>query len=345
MKKILLLAIAILAIIVCVQLCSNPDTESSESEIDNIEDRVEDVEGNTLILESGLRVRLVGVQSTDYVAGYLRGHVVGKTVLLVADRQIKTTYNDYDKEIPAYVLLANQEEQLSINHQLIIENARVFNPEELGDSLDVFRPQDATPERIPDLALYMKTRSFLITVPDGLASGFFINENGLALTNNHVLSNDAANIYLYNDAAHDDNDVSEDRKREVARLIYTDEKLDISIFRVRLLEGEKVSYFRLAKTHVPQGTRVATYGNPGGLTASFTTGDLSAYRDNDIRPLVQYSMATNPGNSGGPVADEYGRVIAIHDLGDNRQQNINYGIDILVVREILDSLQLKYYSL
>jgi serine protease Do len=185
----------------------------------------------------------------------------------------------------------------------------------------------------------------MITVPGGLASGFFINEDGLALTNNHVLSDETASVYLYNDAAHDDNGVSENRKREVVCLIYTDKKLDISIFQVRLLDGEKVDYFRLAKKHMPQGTRVATYGNPGGLTASFTSGDLSAYRDDDNRPLVQYSMATNPGNSGGPVADEYGRIVAVHDLGDKSQQNVNYGIDILAVRKILDKLQLKYYSL
>lgn len=346
MKKILIIAgIAILAFL-GIKGCDDdydPEDEDivEESNIDAIRDRVTAVEGNVLILESGLRVRVIGVDPNNaWAETYLKSHTIGKEVSLVADRVIQKNMSDADTEIPAYVILDSY--MPSVNHQLLVANPRAFDPSEVSDSLEVFRPDEDKIVEIEDLALYMKMRSFLIETPSGHGTGFFINDEGLALTNNHVLSDDNAVACLYNDKAHDDSGLYKDRMREVGDILYTDEVLDITIFQVNLDKGEKVDYFNLAKNHVPQGTRVSTYGNPYNLTGTYTSGDLSAYRDIQSRPLVQYSMATNPGNSGGPVVTPTGLVIAVHDLGDKEKQNVNYGIDILAVRKVLDQKQLKY---
>ena len=347
MKKVLLIILAIVVIFLCVKNCGDhneydeTDEMVDESNIDQIRERVASAERNVLTLESGLRVRVIGVaDNNSWVETYLKAHVVGKDIALVADRQIKNHMEDYDEEIPAYVIIDNTKP--CVNHQIVIDNPRAFDATELADSLEVMRPKKGKTEEISDLALYMKMRSFLIQVPGGIGTGFFINDQGLALTNHHVLPTPEGVAYLYNDKAHDDSKIYSERERQVERIIYTDPVLDITVFQVRLDPGEKVDYFELADKHVPQGTRIATYGNPYGLTASFTSGDLSAYRDVEHRPLVQYSMATNPGNSGGPVADPVGKIVAIHDLGAKDMQNVNYGIDILAVRKVLDERQLKY---
>lgn len=349
MKKVLILLgiIAVVAII-ATQCGGGNDGEGDgeddryDSNIDEIVDEVTSADGNVLTLASGLRVRVIGVAPSDsYVQAYLRQHVVGSEVSLVADRGIKANMDDSDEEIPAYVIL--DDSKPSVNHQLIIDNERVFDADELVDSLEKFRPDNDFPGPVEDLALFMKMRTFLVKTPDGIGTGFFINEDGLALTNNHVASTaEGTEACLYDDEAADDSQLYTHRVRPVAEVLYTDKGLDISVLQVQLNPGEKVDYFRLAKKHVPQGTKLATYGNPYGLTATFTSGDLSAYRPDEVRPLVQYSMATNPGNSGGPVADPYGQVVAVHDLGFKEMQNINAGIDILAVREVLDAMQLKY---
>ncbi|MDE6409350.1 MAG: serine protease [Muribaculaceae bacterium] len=350
MKKVILILLGVVVVFLCVKNCGGHDEYNEtdemvdESNIDQIRERVESAEGNVITLESGLRVRVIGVANNNsWVESYLKAHVVGKDIALVADRQIKNHMEDYDEEIPAYVIL--DETKPSVNHQIVIDNPRAFDASELADSLEVMRPKKGKTEEITDLALYMKMRSFLIQVPGGLGTGFFINDQGLALTNNHVLPDGQGVAYLYNDKAHDDSEIYAERERQIEGIIYTDPVLDITIFKVRLDPNEKVDYFDLADKHVPQGTRIATYGNPYGLTGSFTSGDLSAYRDVEERPLVQYSMATNPGNSGGPVADPTGKVVAIHDLGAKDMQNVNYGIDILAVRKVLDKHQLKYGGL
>lgn len=342
MKKILFYtAVAIMAALTLKSCSGCTGEEGSDSNIDNIQEVVTEVEGNVIVLESGLRVRVIGTAADNpWVESYLKANVVGKEVSLVADRKIKEDMEDSDVEIPAYVII--DETKPSVNHQIIIDNPRAFDPGELGDSLETFRPEKDALAPISDLALYMKMRSFLIETPEGLGTGFFINENGVGLTNNHVISEPAGIVGLYNEKAPDDSGVSVERARYITKILYTDPNLDITVFKVQLEDGEKVDYFNLAKQHVPQGTRVATYGNPGGLTATFTSGDLSAYRDDGTLPMVQYSMATNPGNSGGPVADPSGQIVAVHKSGDKSKQNVNYGIDILAVRKILDQLQIKY---
>ena len=345
MKQVLIVLGIIVICIICVKSCSGSDDDSegivSESNIDEISERVTSVEGNVIILESGLRVRVIGTKpDNDWVSSFLKAHVQGKVVKLVADRGIKTHMEDYETEIPAYVIIDDY--LPSVNHLIINENPRAFDGSEISDSIDIIRPGKQKSDDIFDLAMYMKMRSFMVETSEGIGTGFFINEDGLALTNNHVISSPQGTAWLYDDKAHDDNNVKPERARAINKILYTDPTLDITIMKVNLEEGEKVDYFNLADRHVAQGTRVATYGNPYGLTASYTTGDLSAYRDTEGRPLVQYSMATNPGNSGGPVADPTGTVIAVHDLGAKEMQNVNYGIDILAVREVLDRLNLKY---
>ena len=64
--------------------------------------------------------------------------------------------------------------------------------------------------------------------------------------------------------------------------------------------------------------------------------------------MVQYEMSTNGGNSGGPVCNNQGWIIAVHELGVKDDGNghattgLNFGIDILAVRQVLDRLGLNY---
>lgn len=350
MKQFIIIAGICLLGVIFYNNCSNESDEENDSielsgnNIDDIRERVKDIDGNVIVLESGLRVRVIGtLPNNKWVATYLKAHVLGKVVSLVADRQIQTHMEDYESEIPAYVIVDRYKP--SVNHSIVIDNPRAFDGASLGDSLNDIRPAKRVHNNITDLAMYMKMRSFIVQTDKGFGTGFFINDDGLALTNHHVLSDMNGKICLYNDTEHDNNNLDAKKVRPVQKIIATDSALDITVFKVQLLPDEKVDYFDLVDKHVAQGTRVATYGNPGGLTASFTTGDLSAYRNVSGQPLVQYSLATNPGNSGGPVADPSGRVVAVHSLGDKTQQNINYGIDILPVRKLLNKYQLKYGGL
>lgn len=310
---------------------------------------VEDVEGNTLIMTTGLRVKMLGIKDGSKQAEqFVRNNCIGEEVVLVQD-QDGEEIEDVDSEVHRYVIRPEKDD-VCLNTQIIDQyRMDVWSPEFVTDSLDNYLAlvkKDKSVTEIPYLALYMKQRTFLIEVPGGIGTGFFINDQGLAITNNHVLADANGVVWLYSDDP-DDAKVYTTKRRGIKRVDWTNPTLDITIFTVDLDKDEEVPYFNLADRHAKQGDYCATLGNPHGLTASFSGGgQVAAYREDPYEnrgvTVMQYTIPTNGGNSGGPVCLPNGLVYAVHEMGDKTMQNTNYGIDILHVREVLDREGLKY---
>ena len=52
-------------------------------------------------------------------------------------------------------------------------------------------------------------------------------------------------------------------------------------------------------------------GSPLGLGGTVTSGIASAYRNDHGLTYLQFSAPISPGNSGGPVINEHGRVVGV----------------------------------
>lgn len=139
----------------------------------------------------------------------------------------------------------------------------------------------------------------------GTGSGFFISEDGLAVTNNHVVQG-ATDITL----------VLSDGTELEAELIGTDAETDLAV--VKVIEPKKFPYVefeRADKTRV--GDWVVALGNPFGLGGTATAGIVSADgRDlganSPYTNFLQIDASINRGNSGGPTFDLNGRVIGVN---------------------------------
>jgi putative serine protease PepD len=59
------------------------------------------------------------------------------------------------------------------------------------------------------------------------------------------------------------------------------------------------------------GATVMAVGSPLGLSGTVTVGIVSGYRSLEGSDYVQFSAPISPGNSGGPVVDARGRVVAV----------------------------------
>lgn len=66
------------------------------------------------------------------------------------------------------------------------------------------------------------------------------------------------------------------------------------------------------------GETIVVIGSPLGFGGSVSTGTVSALRDLDGVHLIQFSAATSPGNSGGPIVNSLGEVIGITELDFGR---------------------------
>lgn len=344
---------------------------STDHEIDGTKDTVKSiVNGNTIVLTKGLKVQLLGVAPGHETTTVFmtNNNIVGKKVKLLVDKKAKKkTYQKSTSTVKAYVIVnPDMPDKYCLNGQILRQCAKsdhtIFSSVGVTDSLEVWRALLSGcnhSEKIPDIALYMKQRTFLIVTPEGIGTGFFINDKGLAITNYHVLPKKyegSAKVYMYGDNP-DDSKIYTEKERNIDKILAwsSDDELDITIFAVDLLNGEEVPYFHLAKEQAPVGSHVQTLGNPGingtdiFFTAKYTDGTIGSYLTGDQSieighpgNLVTYNVDTNPGNSGGAVVLDNGLVIAVHTLGIKAMQGFNAGLNILQVREMLDGINADY---
>ncbi|MDB5497621.1 MAG: hypothetical protein JWP28_1652 [Phenylobacterium sp.] len=154
---------------------------------------------------------------------------------------------------------------------------------------------------------------------DGSGSGFLISDDGLLLTNQHVVGSSKYVKLKWSDGTESLGEVLRvDRRRDVA-LVRADTKGRLPL--------------ALRTSGVNQGETVYAIGSPLGeaLQNTMTKGIVSANRVQDGQPFIQSDVAVTHGNSGGPLLDEKGQVIGLTDWGigsDSGNLNLNFFIPI-----------------
>lgn len=135
--------------------------------------------------------------------------------------------------------------------------------------------------------------------PKGSGSGFLISDQGLAVTNYHVVA-DAYNII----AKLTDGTVCH------ASVIDGNSEDDLALLR---LEGEGFPYLTLdSSSFLQQGQTIYTIGSPEGLDNTMSNGIISnADRILDGVNYIQISAPIASGSSGGALLNEAGKVIGI----------------------------------
>lgn len=140
--------------------------------------------------------------------------------------------------------------------------------------------------------------------PVSQGSGFFISEDGLLVTNNHVIEQGASFSVILDDGTELD-----------AKLVGRDKRTDLAVLKVD--DPRKFAYVDFADdSKVRVGDWVVAVGNPFGLGGTVTAGIVSARgRDIGAGPyddFIQVDAAVNRGNSGGPTFNLNGEVIGIN---------------------------------
>lgn len=166
-----------------------------------------------------------------------------------------------------------------------------------------------------------------------LGTGFIIREDGLIITNNHVVDKaDVVKVQL------------EERSKESfdAKIIGKDPRTDIAL--IKIDAKRKLPFLKLgSSSEVQVGEWVAAFGNPYGYGHSMTKGIISAIgREIDelnLNPFMQTDASINPGNSGGPLVNTQGYVIGVNTAIDARAQGIGFVIPIDNVKTMLPQLE------
>lgn len=137
----------------------------------------------------------------------------------------------------------------------------------------------------------------------GGGSGFIIREDGLILTNHHVIE-EADEIIVR----------LADRREFVAELVGSDEETDIALLRI---DADDLPTLEFGDSSaLKPGEWVIAIGSPFQFEQSVTAGIVSAKGRTQAQqqyvPFIQSDVAINPGNSGGPLINTAGKVVGVN---------------------------------
>ncbi len=170
---------------------------------------------------------------------------------------------------------------------------------------------------------------------EGVGTGVIVSEDGLILTNQHVVSDNPKSITV----------TLMDGSEYDASVIYSDESMDLAVIKI---EATGLTAAALGDSDsVNVGEVAIAIGNPLGLDyqRSVTAGIVSAL-DRSIQPK-QYSFATNliqtdatinSGNSGGPLLNSQGEVIGINTYKLTDGEGMGFAIPINAAIPIINQV-------
>jgi len=181
----------------------------------------------------------------------------------------------------------------------------------------------------------------------GGGSGFVVSEDGLIVTNKHVVADTAADYTV----------LTNDGREYDAKVLGRDRTNDVAVLKVdpgKPTKGDGVDKMDTLplgdSSQIKVGQTVVAIGNAlGEFTNTVSKGIVSGLRRNitaggyngseQLDQLIQTDAAINEGNSGGPLLDLKGEVVGINVAIAQGAQNIGFALPIDTVKNAIQSVE------
>ncbi|MEJ6002302.1 DegQ family serine endoprotease [Paucibacter soli] len=167
----------------------------------------------------------------------------------------------------------------------------------------------------------------------GQGSGFIVSDDGVILTNAHVVR-DASEVSVK----------LTDRREFRAKVLGSDPKTDVAVIKI---EAKGLPTVQLGSTKdLRVGEWVLAIGSPFGFENSVSAGVVSAkgraLPQENFVPFLQTDVAINPGNSGGPLFNARGEVVGINSQIYSQSggyQGLSFAIPIELANRVRQQIQ------
>lgn len=178
-------------------------------------------------------------------------------------------------------------------------------------------------------------------VDQNIGSGFIVSEDGLIITNKHVVAQqDATYKIRFNDG---------DTVR--VEQIYRDPLNDLAILKVspksklKALPLGESDNLKLGQTTIAIGTPLGEFTNSvtkgiiSGLGRGITAGSPFEGFVEKLDNVIQTDTSISPGNSGGPLLNSSGQVIGINTAVSSEGENIGFAIPVNIIKTLLQEFE------
>lgn len=173
----------------------------------------------------------------------------------------------------------------------------------------------------------------------GAGSGFIVSEDGLVLTNKHVVSDKKADYTVF----------TNDGKKYTAKVVALDPVQDLAV--IKITDEKKFPSIKIGNSEGIQiGQGVIAIGNAlgqfsntvsvgivSGLGRTISAGGANGFSET-LEDIIQTDAAINQGNSGGPLLNLRGEVIGINTATAVGAQTIGFAIPINVAKRDIDQI-------
>lgn len=174
----------------------------------------------------------------------------------------------------------------------------------------------------------------------GGGTGFIVSEDGLILTNRHVVADTAAEYTV----------VLNTGEKVPARVVARDAALDLAIVRIEKRGLSTIPFgnsdvLRAGQTVIAIGNALGEFRNTvsvgviSGLGRQVTAGDQATGQTEVLDHVIQTDAAINLGNSGGPLLSLRGEVIGINTAIAGGAENIGFAIPSNEAARIVEDVQ------
>lgn len=198
-----------------------------------------------------------------------------------------------------------------------IESAPVRKAREPKSAIAIY---DEYNQAVVLVQAFDKNRNLL-----AFGTGFNVSNEGLVVTNLHVLAGGASSYIIIKFPYH-----GEFQEAVIAGV--SDPQTDLALLEIK---GNNLPAIdQIYKPEVEVGEKVYVIGNPQGLINTLSPGILSGIRDKDGVQLFQITAPISGGSSGGPVFNEYGEVVCVAAASHQGGQNLNFCIPIDQVEKV-----------
>jgi S1-C subfamily serine protease len=173
-------------------------------------------------------------------------------------------------------------------------------------------PLSTTAERVYELSKprILQIRTLLQSAgrQTTIGSGFVVSEDGLAITNYHVVSQFALDPKTYRLEY-----LAPDGAKGTLQLLAIDVPHDLAVVKLERAGLPYLSFdARALAGRLPKGERIYAMGNPLDLGFTIIEGTYNGLVDKSYDERIHFSGAINPGMSGGPVTAGDGRVVGVN---------------------------------